>query len=87
MKLPKGVTLEKAEYVKDYKFSFTFSDGIISVVDFEPVINQGTMCLEFLDIEKFKQINISKPNDDIYWGEDWTMCFHIWSIFKEKEVR
>jgi hypothetical protein len=86
MKLPKGVTLKKAEYVKDYKFSFLFSDGEKSVVDFKKLLQKRTSLSVFLDVNEFKKINIDNHFGDIYWGKDYDMCFKFFSIYKENEI-
>lgn len=85
MKPNENVKLLKVDYFKDYKFSFEFNDGIVSVVDFKPIISYGTSLLEFMDIEKFKKINFDEWGD-IWWGEDYDMCFHIDSYYKENQV-
>ena len=86
MKPPKGVTLVNAEYFKDYKYIFTFSNEKKSIVDFQLIISHGTSLLGYLDISKFKKINIDKKSGDIYWGCNWDMCFHIEAYYNEKEI-
>lgn len=86
MKPSKKVKLVSAKYFKDYKFTFSFSDGKESTVDFEPIISYGTSLLPFLDHSKFKKINIDKESGDIYWGKNWDMCFHIESYYNETKI-
>lgn len=86
MKPPKGVTLTKAKYIKDYSFLFTFSNGKESLVDFEPIISHGESLRKFLDPVKFKKMNIDKARGNIWWGKNWDMCFHIETYYGETEV-
>lgn len=86
MKAPKGVNLISAKYFKDYMFLFKFSNRKESVVDFEPIICHGTSLLKYLDISKFKKININKETGDIYWGKNWDMCFHIEAYYNETAI-
>ena len=86
MKPPKGVTLVSAKFFKDYKFLFKFSNGKESVVGFLPIISHGTSLLQYMDISKFKKINIDKVNGDIYWGKNWDMCFHIEAYYNETVI-
>lgn len=87
MKPPKGVTLVSAKYHKEYMFLFSFSNGKESIVDFKPIITHGESLLDFLNIPKFKKINLDKERGDIYWGKDYDMCFHIESIYGETEIK
>jgi len=86
MKPPKRVNLISAKYFKDYKFLFKFNNGNESIVDFEPIISHGTSLLNYLDVSKFKKININKDTGDIYWGKNWDMCFHIEAYYNETAI-
>ena len=86
MKPPKGITLKSAKYIKDCTFSFTFSDGKISVVDFKPIIAYNVSLVKFLDQSKFEKIIIDTKTGDIHWGKDYDMCFHIDAYYGETSV-
>ena len=86
MKPPKNITLVNAEYAGEYKYKFTFSDKVVSVVNFKPIIFHGTL-RTFLDVDKFKKMRFEKDTGDIYWGKNWDMCFHIETYYGETEVR
>ena len=87
METPKNVNLIKAEYVSDYKFLFTFSNGKKCITDFYPIISYGDGCIEFLDKKKFKEIKFDKKNGHIYCGKDWDMCFSISVYYMENQVK
>jgi hypothetical protein len=83
---PEGVTLSSAKYFKEYKYVFEFSDGTESIVDFKPIISYGNSLRPFLDASEFKKMNVDKTGTDIYWGEDWDMCFQISTYYNETEI-
>jgi len=87
MKPPKNVKLVSAEYGGECKYKFTFSNKVISVVNFKPIIFHSPSLQDYLNIDKFKKIHIDKERGDIYWGKDFDMCFHIDSYYGETEVR
>lgn len=85
MKAPTNVELNKATYLRDYIYRFEFSNGVISDVDFKPILT-GTLS-KFLNINEFKKMKCSKDfNGDIYWGNNWDMCFNINQYYKETKI-
>ena len=77
------VSIEKAEYLGEYKIQFLFNDGKRNIIDFKSFIETAInpMTNQFLDKVKFKSYKIEYG--DIIWG-DYEMCFQIWDIYKGK---
>lgn len=75
------ISIEKAEYIGEYKIQFLFNDGKKNVIDFRNFIEtaMNPMTTQFLQIEKFKSFKIEYG--DIIWG-DYEMCFPIWDIYQ-----
>ncbi|QPH38418.1 DUF2442 domain-containing protein [Pedobacter endophyticus] len=77
------VEINKAEYLKDYKIAFEFSDGVNQTVDFEAFLRtaKNPMSRKYLDIGEFKKFHIEYG--DIVWN-DFEMCFPIWDLHQGK---
>lgn len=75
------ISIEKAEYIKDYKISLLFSDGTRNIVDFEPFLQSSPnpMTTKFLKIDKFKNFTIDRG--DLVWN-DYELCFPIWDLYE-----
>jgi len=73
------IEINKAEYIKDYKIKFKFSDGEMRVVDFANFLKsaKNPMTRKYLDKEQFKKFNVEFG--DIIWN-DYEMCFPIWDL-------
>jgi hypothetical protein len=86
MKAPINTKLKKATYLSGYVYRFEFSDGVVSEVNFEPIISYGESLRKFLDVENFKKMKFDKYHYDIYWGKDWDMSFGLDQYYKETEI-
>ncbi len=77
------VSIEKAEYLGEYKIQFSFNDGKKNIIDFKSFISSSMnpTTNQFLDKSKFKSYKIEYG--DIIWG-DYEMCFPIWDIYQGK---
>lgn len=75
------ISIEKAEYINDYKISLLFSDGTRNIVDFEPFLqsSSNSMTTKFLKIDKFKDFTID--HGDLVWN-DYELCFPIWDLYE-----
>ena len=77
------IEIINANYIKDYKITFEFSDGIKQVVDFEEFLAsaKNPMSKKYLDKNLFKKFKIEFG--DIVWN-DYEMCFPIWDLHTGK---
>ena len=77
------ISIDKAEYVGDYKIRFSFSDGIERVIDFDSFLKnaKNPMTKKYLDTQLFEKYSIEYG--DIIWN-DYEMCFPIWDLHEGK---
>ncbi|MGV3587143.1 MAG: DUF2442 domain-containing protein [Adhaeribacter sp.] len=77
------ISIDKAQYLDNYKIRFDFSDGISQVVDFEPFLKsaKNPMTKKYLDLDNFKSFTVKYG--DITWN-DYEMCFPIWDLHQGK---
>lgn len=77
------ISIEKAEYLGDYKINFIFSDGVRQEVNFEQFLSQSKnpMTKKYLDKDLFGSFSIEYG--DIVWN-DYEMCFPIWDLHEGK---
>ncbi len=73
------VTIQKANYLGEYKINFLFSDGIEKTIDFENFLEKARnpMTQKYLDKNLFQSYSIEYG--DIIWN-DYEMCFPIWDL-------
>jgi hypothetical protein len=73
------ISIDKADYIGDYKIKFSFSDGIERVIDFDNFLSnaKNPMTRKYLDKQLF--IKYSIEYGDIIWN-DYEMCFPIWDL-------
>jgi hypothetical protein len=73
------ISIISAEYLGDYKISFSFSDGVKTIIDFLPFLKaaKNPMTKKYLDENLFKNFTIRYG--DIMWN-DFEMCFPIWDL-------
>jgi len=73
------ISIEKAEYIRDYTISFYFSDGSTQAIDFEGFLRKSNnpMIKKYLNKDAFKSFTIE--HGDIMWN-DYEMCFPIWDL-------
>lgn len=77
------ISINKADYVGDYKIKFIFSDGIERLIDFSSFLNtaRNPITKKYLDKQLFKKFLIDFG--DIVWN-DYEMCFPIWDLHEGK---
>jgi len=73
------VSIQKADYLGEYKINFQFSDGIEKTIDFEKFLKKAKnpMTKKYQDKQLFKSYSIEYG--DIIWN-DYEMCFPIWDL-------
>ena len=73
------VSIQKADYLGEYRINFQFSDGIKKTIDFGEFLKKAKnpMTKKYQD----KQLFQSNPIEygDIIWN-DYEMCFPIWDL-------
>ena len=77
------ISINKAEYVGDYKIKFSFSDGVERLIDFCDFLStaKNPMTKKYLDKHLFEKYTIEYG--DIIWN-DYEMCFPIWDLHEGK---
>jgi hypothetical protein len=77
------ISVDKADYIGDYKIKLTFSDGLERLIDFSGFLTnaKNPMTRKYLDKKLFKKFSIDYG--DIIWN-DYEMCFPIWSLYEGK---
>jgi len=75
------ISIDKAEYIGEYKIKFSFSDGVKRMIDFSSFLKnaKNPMTKKYLDKKLFKKYSI--VYGDIIWN-DYEMCFPIWDLHK-----
>ena len=73
------ISILKAEYAGEYKIEFTFSDGIVRLINFSNFLTnaRNPMTKKYLDKQLFKKFGIEYG--DVIWN-DYEMCFPIWNL-------
>jgi hypothetical protein len=73
------ISIIKAEYVGEYKIKFSFSDGVVRLIDFSDFLAnaRNPMTRKYLDKQLFAKFSIEYG--DIIWN-DYEMCFPIWDL-------
>ncbi len=73
------ISINKADYVGEYKIRFIFSDGIERTVDFSDFLEnaKNPMTRKYLNKKLFEGFSIDYG--DIIWN-DYEMCFPIWDL-------
>lgn len=73
------ISIEIAEYVRDYIIYFKFSDGVERSVDFSNFLKnaKNPMTKKYLDKVLFKSFSVNYG--DLDWN-DYEMCFPIWDL-------
>ena len=73
------ISIDKAEYIGDYKIRFSFSDGIERVIDFDSFLKnaKNPMTKKYLDKQLFEKYTIEYG--DIIWN-NYELCFPVWDL-------
>ncbi len=77
------ISIDKAEYSKDYIINLHFSDGVEKSIDFGDFLKnaKNPMTKKYLDKELFKSFTIEYG--DLTWN-DYEMCFPLWNLHEGK---
>ncbi len=77
------VSIQKANYLGEYKINFQFSDGIEKTIDFGDFLKKARnpMTKKYQDKQIFQSYSIE--NGDIIWN-DYEMCFPVWDLHEGK---
>jgi hypothetical protein len=77
------ISINKAEYIGEYKIKFSFSDGVEQLIDFSGFLGcaKNPMTKKYLDKKLFRNFSINYG--DIVWN-DYEMCFPIWDLHEGK---
>ena len=75
------ISIQKANYLGEYRINFLFSDGIEQTIDFSNFLGKAKnpMTKKYLDKKLFQSYSIEYG--DISWN-DFEMCFPIWDLHK-----
>ena len=73
------VSIEKADYLGEYRINFRFSDGIEKTIDFGEFLEKAKnpMTKKYLNKQLVQSYSIEYG--DIIWN-DYEMCFPIWDL-------
>jgi len=73
------ISINKADYLGEYRINFCFSDGVEREIDFSTFLNnaKNPMSRKYLDKTLFQKFSIEYG--DIIWN-DYEMCFPIWDL-------
>jgi len=77
------ISINKAEYLGDYKIKFMFSDETERIIDFSNFLQnaRNPMTRKYLDKQLFRKYSIQYG--DIVWN-DYEMCFPVWDLHEGK---
>jgi len=77
------ISINRAEYLGDYRIKLLFSDGLEKEVDFGIFLRtaKNPMARKYLDQNLFRNFKIEYG--DIIWNE-YEMCFPIWDLYEGK---
>ena len=75
------ISIDKAEYLKNYEIRLAFSDGVVRTVDFSNFLknSRNPMSRNYLDKSLFTCFSIEYG--DIVWN-DYELCFPIWDLYE-----
>lgn len=73
------ISIQKADYLGEYRINFKFSDGTEKIIDFGEFLKKAKnpMTKKYLDKKLFQSYSIEYG--DIVWN-DYEMCFPIWDL-------
>ena len=80
-KIPLNITIEKIEYMGEYKLAIYFNDNTKQVIDFYPFLSDSLNPLikKYLDLNEFKKYNLI--NGDLEWN-DYNLCFPVADLYE-----
>lgn len=82
-----AISVISAEYVGGFTLRVTFSDGAVSIVDFESFLTNRPhpQYARYLQPELFKSFCVESGN--VVWGKDWDMIFPMEELYSGKISR
>ena len=81
--MKKYLSIEKAEYLNDYKIFLRFNDGKEVIVDFEQFITKS----QHPDIKKYRELKLFKKFKLEYGEIEWNnydLVFPIYDLYQQK---
>ena len=77
------ISINKADYLADYKIAFLFSDGSKRLIDFSDFLHgaKNPMTRKYLNKQLFKDFTLHYG--DIVWN-DYELSFPIWDLHEGK---
>ena len=77
------ISITNAEYIRGYEIKFSFSDGVVKIIDFNDFLKnaRNPMTTKYLDKQLFENFTIEYG--DIIWN-DYEMCFPVWNLHEGK---
>jgi hypothetical protein len=75
------ITIEKADYLGDYRLKLTFNDNTSQLINFYPFLNNSLnpFIRRYLDINEFKKFKLD--NGDLEWN-NYDLCFSIADLYE-----
>jgi hypothetical protein len=75
-----AISIQKAEYLGNYRIKLIFSDNVDQIVDFGEFLSnaKNPMTRKYLDETQFA--NFSIKYGDLIWN-DFELCFPIWDLY------
>ncbi len=73
------ISIQKADYLGEYKINFLFSDGVNKTIDFSNFLKESKnpMTHKYLDKKLFQSYSLAYG--DVLWN-DYELCFPTWSL-------
>jgi len=75
------ITVQKVNYIGDYKITITFNDNSAQTIDFYPFLSSSLNphIRKYLNINEFKKFEIKEG--DLEWN-DYDLCFPIADLYE-----
>jgi len=79
------ITVQKAQYMEDYKLQVTFNDGRIQIIDFADFLLHSTNphIQKYRELELFKDFQIT--DGDLEWN-DYDLCFPVADLYENRNI-
>jgi hypothetical protein len=76
-----SITIEKVDYLGDYRLKLSFNDNTNQIISFYPFLNNSLnpFIRRYLDINEFKKFKLDAG--DLEWN-DYDLCFPIADLYE-----